>query len=76
MRRLCVALFTSLDGFLSGPGRSMDWVGETFSAEEAEALGENQLGVDAFLFGRQTYIDLAGYSPQQTTETEPSLAHQ
>ncbi|MGZ4398612.1 MAG: hypothetical protein ACXVZ1_09380 [Gaiellaceae bacterium] len=54
----------------------MDWVGETFSVEEAEALGENQLGVDAFLFGRQTYSDLAGYWLQQTTETEPSLAHQ
>ena len=61
MRRLTVSNLMSLDGYLEGPSRSLDWhvVDEEFFAYAREMLRS----VDTLLFGRITYAMMAAYWP-------------
>ena len=74
MRKIIAVEFMTLDGFVSGPGREMDWVEKTYTDEIAQALGEGQKAVDTFLLGRVTYQGLVSYWPEKTREEEPFLA--
>ena len=74
MRKLIAVEFVTLDGFVSGPGREMNWVEQIYTDEIAQALGEGQQAIDTFLLGRVTYHGLVSYWPEKTTKEEPYLA--
>ncbi|GHO93981.1 riboflavin biosynthesis protein RibD [Reticulibacter mediterranei] len=74
MRKVIAVEFLTLDGFVSGPGPEMDWVGDIYTDEIAQALGEGQKSVDTFLLGRVTYQGMVNYWPEKTIEEEPFLA--
>jgi dihydrofolate reductase len=61
MRRVIVSNVMSLDGFFEGPNKEMDWiiVDEEFFAYAREMLR----AADTLLFGRTTYLHMAGYWP-------------
>ncbi|HTX42736.1 MAG TPA: dihydrofolate reductase family protein [Acidobacteriaceae bacterium] len=61
MRRVIVSNLMSLDGYLEGPQRQLDWhlVDDEFFAYAAEMLRS----VDTILFGRTTYEMMAAYWP-------------
>lgn len=78
MGRICIDLFTTLDGVAQAPGGpEEDEENEfTFGGWQAplidEAVGEQVLsgmsGMDALLLGRKTYDIFAGYWPEQRGE--------
>jgi dihydrofolate reductase len=74
MRKISAVEFVTLDGFVSGPGREMEWVEKIYTDEIAQALGEGQKAVDTFLLGRVTYQGLVSYWPEKTRQEEPFLA--
>jgi len=61
MRKLFFQMMVSLDGFLEGPNRELDWhnVDEEFNQYAISMLNS----VDLLLFGRVTYELMAGYWP-------------
>jgi dihydrofolate reductase len=68
MRKIILMMSVSLDGFIEGPNRELDWhmVDDelhTHFNEQLEAMG-------AFLNGRVTYELMAGFWP--TADTDPS----
>lgn len=68
MRKLIYSMMVSLDGFIEGPNRELDWsiIDEelhTFSNEQERASG-------ALLYGRRLYELMAGYWP--TADEDPS----
>jgi dihydrofolate reductase len=61
MRRLFVSNVASLDGFFEGPDKEIDWF---VRDEEFFAYSRDMLrSVDTILFGRTTYLLMAGYWP-------------
>src|SRR5437879_3675931 len=68
MRKVVLWLSISLDGFIEGPNRELDWhlVDDELLTHVNEVLG----GMGAFLNGRVTYELMAGYWP--TADTDPS----
>lgn len=69
MRRIVLMMSVSLDGFIEGPGRRIDWhrVDEELHTHFNDEL--RQMGV--FLHGRVTYELMAGVWP--TAERDPSI---
>jgi dihydrofolate reductase len=61
MRKVIVSNVASLDGFFEGPNRELDWfiVDEEFLAYAKDMLRS----ADTLLFGRTTYLHMAGYWP-------------
>lgn len=53
MRQVIYSGAISLDGFLAGPGESIDWL--RYSNESAMLTAESFEGVDAMLMGRKTF---------------------
>jgi dihydrofolate reductase len=53
MRKVTYGGAISLDGYLAGPGESIDWIRS--SKESAELIRESFKGVDTMLMGRKTY---------------------
>lgn len=53
MRKVTYGGAISLDGFLAGPGESIDWI--RGSKESAALIAESFKGVDTMLMGRKTY---------------------
>ena len=53
MRKVIYGGATSLDGFLAGPGESLDWL--RWSQDAAAISRANFEGVDAMLMGRKTF---------------------
>lgn len=66
MRKAIVSNMMSLDGYLEGAKRELDWhvVDEEFFAYAAEMLNS----VDTILFGRRTYEMMAAYWPQAAAD--------
>jgi dihydrofolate reductase len=61
MGKLILFNFVSLDGYFAGPRGELDW--HTVDAE-FHAFSETQLNkVDALLFGRKTYEQMAAFWP-------------
>lgn len=61
MRRVIVSNVMSLDSFFEGPNRDLDWI---IVDEEFFSYANNMLrSADALLFGRTTYLHMAGYWP-------------
>jgi dihydrofolate reductase len=53
MRKVTYGGAISLDGYLAGPGESIDWL--RYSDETAAIIKESFRGVDTMLMGRKTY---------------------
>ena len=53
MRKVTYGAAVSLDGFLAGPGESIDWL--RMSDDVTAIMTESWKGVDAMLMGRKTY---------------------
>src|SRR5919204_3645673 len=68
MRKVILMLSVSLDGFMEGPNRELDWqiVDDELHTHFNEVLRE----MGAFLNGRVTYELMAGFWP--TADTDPS----
>ncbi len=64
MRKVFWQMMVSLDGFMEGPNRELDWhvVDEDFARYVADMLSS----IDAILLGRVTYQLFADYWPSST----------
>jgi len=61
MKKVILQMSVSLDGYVEGPGREIDWhiVDDDFNAYAAETLRTT----DVLIMGRRTYELMAGYWP-------------
>lgn len=71
MRKVVVLVHTSLDGFLAGKNREMDWV--KFDDELWEYVNQITDNADTAIYGRITYELMEGYWP--TAATKPSATN-
>lgn len=53
MRKLIYSMFVSLDGFINGPNREIDW--HVVDEELHGYVNEQERAIDTFLFGRRMY---------------------
>jgi dihydrofolate reductase len=67
MRRIIVSMSTSLDGFIEGPGREIDW--HLVDDELHRHLNDRMGAMSAFISGRVTYELMAGFWP--TADADP-----
>ena len=68
MRKVILSMMVSLDGFIEGPNRELDW---TIVDKEIDTYADDLLStVDAILLGRRTYQLFVGFWPTATTEEE------
>jgi len=58
MRRVILMISISLDGFIEGPNRELDW---QLVDDAAPALHDEPCGMGAFLGGRGTHELMAGF---------------
>jgi dihydrofolate reductase len=69
MRKLIYLMNVSLDGFIEGPNRELDW---THVDEESMSLfNEQQRGMDTLLYGRRLYEVMTYW---ETAEADPSIS--
>jgi dihydrofolate reductase len=74
MRKVVAAPFVSLDGFMAGPNREIEW-NEPYFDEEMEGYVQEHLStLDTLLFGRVTYEEFANFWPNQGVEMDPGHA--
>ena len=69
MRRLVVTQNITLDGSIEMLGDWFDPQGQGDQSDLLEELHRQDADADGFLVGRQTFLDLRGYWPQQTDDT-------
>ena len=71
MRKLRWQMMMSLDGFMEGPNRELDWhvAGEEFAAY----LVQMEKEIDAIVFGRVTYQMMASFWPTATEPEAPMM---
>ena len=63
-RRVVVAEFDTLDGYMVGPDEDMSWVAEGFDPQMQEDVADDlSRTFDLFVFGRVTYDIFAAYWP-------------
>lgn len=65
MRKIILTLAVSLDGFIEGPNREVDWI--EFSEETGKALGKFLKEIDTILYGRTSYEAWGNYTPSDTS---------
>jgi dihydrofolate reductase len=68
MRRIILMMSVSLDGFIEGPGRELDW--HMVDDELHSHFNEQLSAMGAFLDGRVTYELMAGFWP--TADRDPA----
>jgi dihydrofolate reductase len=68
MRKIILMLSLSVDGFIEGPDREIDW--HLVDDEVHSHFNEQLVGMGAFLNGRVTYELMAGFWP--TADADPS----
>ena len=68
MRKIILMMSVSLDGFIEGPHRELDW--HMVDDELHSHFNEQLRAMGAFLDGRVTYELMAGFWP--TADTDPS----
>jgi len=61
MRKLFWQMMMSLDGFMEGPNRELDWF--VTDDEFGQYVAEMGKAIDTILFGRVTYQMMAQYWP-------------
>jgi dihydrofolate reductase len=67
LRKLVYVSSISLDGFIEGPGHSIDWV--IVDDEFHRFINDRQREVGAYLYGRRMYELMSGYWP--TADEDP-----
>jgi dihydrofolate reductase len=73
MRKIIVSNFVSLDGYIEGPNKELDW--HIVDREFLEYAEEMLNSVDAILFGRITYQMMAAYWPTAEAKlSDPVIA--
>ena len=55
MRTVTYGAACSLDGFITGPDKALDWL--HFSKDVSEVMAEYFKSIDTILMGRKTYVD-------------------
>jgi dihydrofolate reductase len=68
MRKIIVMMSVSIDGFIEGPNRELDW--QTIDEELHGHFNEQLRAMSAFLDGRVNYELMAGFWP--TADSDPS----
>jgi dihydrofolate reductase len=68
MRKVCLGMQITLDGYVTGPNGELDWVFRTMSPAQMEWVTEFLRGVDTILIGHTTYLEQAAAWPSQTSE--------
>src|SRR5262245_44203776 len=68
MRRIVMMMSVSLDGFMEGPNRELDW--QLVDEELHQHFNDLLAPMGAFLDGRGTYELMAGFWP--TADQDPS----
>jgi len=72
MSKLIVSMMTSVDGFIEGPNRELDWPVES---PDFDAYADDMLDhTDTMLFGRVSYEMMVKYWPP--AETDPAATEQ
>jgi len=71
MRRLFWQMMMSLDGYMAGPGREMDWF--VTDDEFGQYVLEMGQAIDTIVFGRVTYQMMAAYWPSATSPEAPMM---
>lgn len=66
MRKVFWQMMVTLDGFMEGPNRELDW--HVTDEDFARYVAEMERDIDTIVFGRVTYQMMAAYWP---TSTEP-----
>lgn len=61
MRKIILTLAVSLDGFIEGPNREIDWI--EFTPETGDALGKFLEEIDTVLYGRISYEMWGTFTP-------------
>lgn len=64
MRKLFWQMMVTLDGFMEGPNRELDW--HVVDDDFARYVAEMENDIDTLLFGRVTYELMAAYWPSST----------
>ena len=70
MRKVILSNMVTLDGFLEGPNKELDW--QIVDGENKEYAIDLLSNVDALLFGRVTYQLMADYWPAAATNPSTS----
>jgi dihydrofolate reductase len=76
VRNVILLMHVSLDGFVAGPNREMDWI--RFDDELVDDVAELTATADTALFGRVTYQMMEGYWPtaaDSPTATKHDIDH-
>jgi dihydrofolate reductase len=76
MRNLIFFMHTSLDGFVAGPNREMNWI--TFDETLFDFVGTMTEQADAALYGRVTYEMMQSYWPtagEKPNATKHEIEH-
>jgi dihydrofolate reductase len=68
MRKVCLGMNITLDGYVAGPNGELDWAFRTMSPDMGEWVIEFLREVDTILLGRNTYLQQAAAWPSQTGE--------
>jgi dihydrofolate reductase len=63
MRKIILSLAVSLDGFIEGPNKEVDWM--TFNEETGIELNKFLQEIDTILYGRVSYEMYGNYSPPE-----------
>ncbi len=71
MRKVILQMMVSLDGFIEGPNRELDW--HVWDEEMEKKAHETLDSVDAILLGRVAYQLFADYWPKAADSIAPKL---
>lgn len=74
MRKLIVAEFMTLDGYIARANGEMDFFNSNNDEEIFQEMISTQLGWDTLLLGRVTYQTLVGFWPNSKNEKDPVAA--
>jgi dihydrofolate reductase len=73
MRKLIAGFVTSIDGYIEGPNREIDWI--IHDKEQFKELGKQWKETDAMFHGRKTYeVALATLKESKEKQLNP-FAH-
>ena len=67
MRKVIYSMFVSLDGFIEGPNRDLDW--HIVDEELHKYVNDQERAIDTHLYGRRMYEVMSYW---QTADTNPS----
>ena len=73
MRKIIAGFATTIDGFIEGPNREIDWI--IYDQEQFKELAEDWKKIDAMFHGRKTYEASLKMKDEVTEEMVNSFAH-